>query len=81
MDKLQITPDQARRAFCIIYSMIDEAFPKGGRVGATQINVHPTTVISREELEGLRNSVFDPDTDKFRRGFNLAIEELLARIK
>lgn len=50
MDKIQITPDQARRAFCMIYEIIEEAFPKGPCVGATQINIHPTTVKEMREL-------------------------------
>lgn len=50
MDKIQITPDQARRAFCMIYDIIDEAFPNGQRVCATQINLHPETVEEMREL-------------------------------
>lgn len=50
MQPLTITHEQARKAFTIIYMIIDDAFPEGDRPMATQINLHPSVVKDMREL-------------------------------
>lgn len=46
----RITPDEALEAYRIVYDLINQAFPDGGRYMATQMNIHPSYTKQMFEL-------------------------------
>ena len=40
---MNITEEQAKRAYGIVHAIVDQVFPEGSSPMATQINIHPET--------------------------------------